>query len=136
MALAVRDLLELPLDAMGLATAGRRAENEVRRARRSGSWTRPASLLGEAGHALLLDCRSLAWRHVPLDAESAGLRLLVIDSRVTHALADGQYAERRRSCTAAAEALGIPALRDVTAGELAEAADRLLQTCSAEPGTS
>jgi galactokinase len=73
-----------------------------------------ASLLCEQGHALLLDCRSGETSAVPLDLAAVGLVLLVVDTRVRHALSDGRYAERRRSCEDAARALGVPSLRDVT----------------------
>jgi len=51
-----------------------------------------ASFLGRSGHALLLDCRDLSWRPVPLPA---GVRLTVVDSGVPRRLADGAYARRR-----------------------------------------
>ncbi len=73
-----------------------------------------AVAFGRAGHALLLDCRSREIRPVPLADEVA---ILVIDSGVKHALADGGYAARRRDCEAAARLLGIPALRDVSPAE-------------------
>jgi galactokinase len=67
---------------------------------------------GRAGHALLLDCRNRALRHVSLDDPS--ICVLVIDSGVKHSLGDGEYATRRRQCAAAATLLGCAALRDVT----------------------
>ena len=73
-----------------------------------------AVAFGRAGHALLLDCRSREIRPVPLAAEVA---ILVIDSGVKHALADGGYAARRRDCEAAARRLGKVALRDVSPSE-------------------
>src|SRR5260221_7736682 len=73
-----------------------------------------ASLLCQAGHALLLDCRSGKTRDVPLDLPAAGLVLLVIDTRLRHALSDGRYAARRRACEEAAGVLGVRVLRDVT----------------------
>ncbi len=73
-----------------------------------------ASLQCMRGHALLLDCRSLATEQVPLDVAAAGLELLVLDTGVRHELADGGYADRRRACERAAALLGVPALRDVT----------------------
>jgi galactokinase len=73
-----------------------------------------AVAFGRAGHALLLDCRSREIRPVPLAAEVA---ILVIDSGVKHALADGGYAARRRDCEAAARRLGKIALRDVAPSE-------------------
>jgi galactokinase len=72
-----------------------------------------ASMLCERSHVLLLDCRSLATEQVPLRLASAGLELLVIDTRAEHELADGGYADRRRACEQAAKLLGVPALRDV-----------------------
>ncbi|MFH8365970.1 galactokinase [Streptomyces sp. NPDC018031] len=72
-----------------------------------------ASACCTAGHALFLDTRDLRLRQVPLDLAAAGLRLLVVDTRVKHELGDGAYARRRASCEAGARALGVRALRDV-----------------------
>ena len=66
-----------------------------------------------AGHVLLLDTRSMAFRHIPFDMDSEGLALVVIDTRAAHSLADGQYADRRAACEAASTLLGVSALRDV-----------------------
>ncbi len=121
-AIALRDLYDLPLTAMDLAVLGRRAENDFVGVP-CGIMDQAASALGEEGAALLLDCRSLASRSVPLDVAAAGLRLLIIDTGVHHDLADGQYAARRRDCESAAARLGVPALRDVT--DLAAALERL-----------
>jgi galactokinase len=73
-----------------------------------------ASMLGEAGHALLLDCRSGESSAVPLDPAAAGLQIVMADTGVRHVLADGQYAARREQCRQAAELLGVRALREVT----------------------
>jgi galactokinase len=78
-----------------------------------------ASLLGEAGHALLLDCRSGQATPVPFDPAAAGLALLVVDTGARHALTDGRYALRRQECERAARALGVPSLRDVADPEMA-----------------
>lgn len=67
------------------------------------------SVHGRAGHALLLDCRAMQARALPIPARAA---FLVVDSGVKHALSDGGYAERRADCEEAAKRLGIPALRD------------------------
>ena len=66
------------------------------------------------GHALFLDCRSGAAEQVPFDLSAHGLAMLVIDTRAPHRHAGGEYATRRATCEAAAKALGVPALRDVT----------------------
>ncbi len=80
----------------------------------SGVMDQSASTLCEAGHALFLDCRTMGTTQVPFDLDSAGLALLIIDTRAPHAHAGGEYAARRATCEAAARALGVPALRDVT----------------------
>jgi galactokinase len=72
-----------------------------------------ASIRCRAGHALFLDCRSLEVQHVPFDPTSAGLTLLVIDSRTPHQHTDNHYAQRRQACEEAAGLLGVRALRDV-----------------------
>jgi galactokinase len=77
-----------------------------------------AALLAEAGSALLLDCRDHTTSAVPFDLETAGLALLVIDTRAEHTLVDGQYAERRDSCEQAARELGVPTLREVSPEQL------------------
>ena len=80
-----------------------------------------AALACTAAYVLLLDCRSLEADQVPFAPADAGLALLVVDTRVSHALADGAYAERRAACEQAARILGVPALRDaaqVSAPEL------------------
>ncbi len=85
-----------------------------------------AALLSQAGHALLLDCRSGIGTAVPLDPGPAGLGLLVIDTRVRHELTDGGYAARRRACEDAAQALGVRSLRDITDGSQLAGIDPLL----------
>jgi len=72
-----------------------------------------ASIRCRAGHALFLDCRSLEVEQVPFDPASAGLALLVIDSRTPHQHSENEYAQRRQACEAAADSLGVAALRDI-----------------------
>ncbi len=96
-----------------LARACVRAENEVAGAP-TGGLDQAASLRTTAGHALLLDCRDGSVRQVRLDLAAAGLELLVIDTRATHSLADGQYGQRRAACEAAARRLGIRTLREIS----------------------
>jgi len=112
-ALALTELYGLNVDRRELAALCRRSENEFVGVP-SGIMDQSASLLCEQGHALLLDCRSGETSAVPLDLAALGLVLLVIDTRIRHALSDGRYAERRRSCEDAARALGVASLREVT----------------------
>src|SRR5690606_29849601 len=80
-----------------------------------------ASMLGRAGTALFLDCRSLETRSVPLALAEEGLAILVIDTRVKHAHSTGGYGERRAACERGAAAMGVPSLRDVSVADLARA---------------
>lgn len=84
-----------------------------------------AAVLCRERHALFLDCRSLAVRQIPFDLAASGMALLVIDTRAPHRLVTGEYAARRADCEAAARALGVPALRDVTTERLDDALRRL-----------
>ena len=123
-AVSWNDLGGLGLSLDALAAAARRAENDVVGAP-TGVMDQMASLHGRAGHLVFLDTRSLAVEPVPFDPPSAGLALLVIDSKAPHALVDGEYAERRRSCERAVEMLGVRALRDVGLDDLDDALARL-----------
>ena len=111
-AIALAELYGADVPRTELARLARRAENEMVGVP-SGIMDQSASLLCEAGHALLLDCRSGQTTPVPFDPAAAGLALLVVDTGARHALTDGRYALRRAECEQAARALGVPSLRDV-----------------------
>ena len=79
---------------------------------------------GRAGTAMLLDCRDLSKRYVPVDP--AELRVVIVNSMVKHELAGGEYAERRRQCEAGVAYFrradpAVRALRDVTLGQVVAA---------------
>ena len=84
-----------------------------------------ASLRATEGHALFLDNRSLDVELVPLAPAGAGLRLLVLNTRVHHGHAEGAYGDRRAACERAARLLGVRALRDVAAEDLEDALRKL-----------
>jgi galactokinase len=84
----------------------------------SGIMDQYASLLCEAGSALLIDCRSLEAERVPLELGAASLVLLVCDTRVERGLGKTAYNERRAACERAAADLGVPSLRDATTADL------------------
>jgi len=94
-----------------LAAACVRAENEIVGAP-TGGMDQAVSLRSRPGHALLLDTRDGSVRHVPLELADHDAALLVIDTRATHALVDGQYGLRRATCEAAARVLGVGTLRE------------------------
>jgi galactokinase len=111
--LALAALYRLAVPRPELAALGRQAENDFVGVP-TGLMDQLVVLLGQAGHALLLDCRAGTGTLVPLDPAAAGLVLLVIDTRARHELTDGGYAARRRACEDAARALGVRSLREIT----------------------
>ena len=80
------------------------------------------SAAGVAGHALLIDCRSLVTRAVPLPADVA---VVVLDTATRRGLVDSEYNERRTRCEGAAHHFGVRALRDVTERMFAERASTM-----------
>ncbi|MBP2334493.1 galactokinase [Saccharothrix coeruleofusca] len=84
-----------------------------------------ASLRCTEAHVLFLDVRSGEAEQVPFDAAARGLEVLVIDTRASHSHTDGGYAARRAGCEEAADLLGVPALRDVSADGLGAALEKL-----------
>jgi galactokinase len=101
--------------AMALALACQRAENQYVGVN-SGLMDQFASACGQAGHALLLDCRTLEWEALPLPA---GVSIVVADTSIRRELGKSEYNTRRAQCEAAVAGLsaalpGIRALRDVS----------------------
>lgn len=66
-----------------------------------------------ADHAMLIDCRSNDIQYLPMPPVES-VTVLVMNTGVRHELADSAYADRRRTCEAAARILGLPSLRDAT----------------------
>src|SRR5690348_7496388 len=112
-ALALTSLRGLDVPRADLVTIARRAENEFAGVP-TGIMDQSASLLCRAGHALLLDCRTLETSQVPFDPAAGAAGLLLINTRARHELADGEYGLRRAECEEAARRLGIRSLRDLT----------------------
>lgn len=77
---------------------------------------------GIAGHAMLIDCRTLAETPVPLPA---GVAVVVLDTGTRRELVGSAYNERREQCARAAAALGARALRDVDLAQLEAGAPAL-----------
>jgi galactokinase len=111
----------ITMDAVTLARLCQRAENEFVGAR-VGIMDQFVALTGQPDHALVLDCRSLAYALIALPA---GVRLVVANTMVKHALAASEYNKRRADCEDATRALStrlpqVKALRDVTLNDLDE----------------
>jgi galactokinase len=118
-ALALLDALPGRWDRAKLARVCQRAENEFVGAR-CGIMDQFVSCHGKAGHALLLDCRSLEHRFVPLPNDAC---LVICNTRLKHANAAGEYNLRRAQCEEGVRLLSVSlpklkALRDLTLPEL------------------
>jgi len=102
-----------------LAKLCQRAENEFMGAR-CGIMDQFISCLGKTDHALLLDCRSLDFRLVPLPDH---IRLVICNTMVKHELSGGEYNRRRAECEEGVRILsqwypGVRALRDILPQQL------------------
>jgi galactokinase len=125
-AVAFATLADHPIDGATLARLGQRVENDIVGVR-SGIMDQLAIALGVAGHALLIDCRSLQTEPVPIPPR---VRILVLDSAVPRTLAGSAYNQRRSECEAALNTLqavdpNLHALRDVTVDLLGKEGWRL-----------
>src|SRR5205823_4131413 len=100
-AVALMALAGCPIDRKALARLGQRVENEIVGVQ-SGIMDQLAVACGVAGHALLIDCRSLAAEPVALPTD---VRILVLDSAVPRKLAESAYNQRRSECESALRAL-------------------------------
>ena len=109
---AVSDFAWNPVE---MALVGQRAENRWVGVS-TGIMDQLVSATGRAGHAVLIDCRSLE-----LDAVSlpAGTAIVVLDTSTRRGLVDSAYNERREQCKAAAHHFGVDALRDIGPERLA-----------------
>jgi galactokinase len=115
-ALALMSMEDSQLPLPEVAQLCRQAENSFVGAR-VGIMDQFVSCMGKAGHALLLDCRSLQFQLVPIPA---GIRLVVCNTMVKHDLASGAYNTRREECEEGVRYFQkwsptIRALRDVSA---------------------
>ena len=71
-----------------------------------------ASVFGKKDNLMRLDCRSMEFEYFPFKAD--GYQLVLLDSKVKHALVDSPYNKRRQSCERVAKLLGVTTLRDAT----------------------
>ena len=71
-----------------------------------------ASVFGKKDNLMRLDCRSMEFEYFPFKAD--GYKLVLLDSKVKHALVDSPYNKRRQSCERVAKILGVETLRDAT----------------------
>jgi galactokinase len=128
-ALALMSLNGARLPLPEIAKLCQRAENVFIGAR-VGIMDQFISCLGKAGHALLLDCRSLEFKFIPIPEN---VRLVICNTMVKHDHASGAYNRRREECDEGVKILtrwypNIKALRDVSVEQLEQHAAEMPET--------
>lgn len=111
-------------DPVQMAQACQKAENHWVGVN-SGIMDQMVSALGQEDSALLIDCRDLSTRIVPLPKKT---RIVILDTATRRGLIDSEYNERRAQCEATACHFDVPALRDVQMDELEDRIGLLNQT--------
>jgi galactokinase len=113
--LALNEFFKLGLSRMEIALAGQKTEHRFAQLQ-CGIMDQYASLHGKAGHLMKLDCRNLEYEYIPFDFP--GIRIVLVNSMVSHTLASSEYNLRREQCEAGIATLqkfnpAIHSLRDV-----------------------
>lgn len=112
---AITAAADAPWEPEAMARLCQRAENGWVGVQ-SGIMDQMISATGREGHAILIDCRTLETRPVPLPDE---VLVVILDTSTRRELAGSAYNERRAQCEAAADHFGVRALRDLTPEQFA-----------------
>ncbi|MCH8232212.1 MAG: galactokinase [Bacteroidetes bacterium] len=115
-AFAVNHIFETGLETWKLAKMAQTAEHRYAKVN-CGIMDQFANLFSEKGRFSLLDCRSLDYKKENWQAE--GLEILLIDTKIKHALASTEYNIRKQQCEMAVNFIRdvfpeVRSLRDVT----------------------
>jgi len=133
-ALAVMWTSNFELPPLAVVTACQRAEHEYV-GTRCGIMDQFVSTFGRLRHALMLDCRSLESKPLPIPSD---VRIVILNTMVRHELAAGEYNRRRADCETGVSTLrrhlpSVLALRDVTSADLelykSELPDQVYRRC-------
>lgn len=112
----LQKLADIDLDGVTRALLCQKAENEFV-GMRCGIMDQYIISLGQAQHALLIDCRDLSYQAVPLPQ---GVKVVICDTKKRRGLVDSAYNTRRAECEAGAAAMGVKALRDISPEQFTE----------------
>ena len=120
MGLALNEIFQLGLSRMDIALAGQKTEQQFA-GLQCGIMDQFASLHGKAGHLMKLDCRSLEYEYMPFHFPE--IRIVLVNSMVSHTLASSEYNIRRQQCEAGVKVLqkrdpSILSLRDADLKQL------------------
>jgi galactokinase len=114
--IALNEVFQLGLSKMEIALAAQQTEHEFAGVK-CGIMDPFASLHGKAGHLMKLDCRNLEFEYIPFDFP--GLRIVLVNSMISHSLASSEYNLRRQQCESGVQVLrmyndSVYSLRDVS----------------------
>jgi len=120
LAFALNEIFGWSLDRMEIAKLCQKAEHAYPGVM-CGIMDQFANMMGKRDHVMLLDCRSLEYRYLPLLLDEYDL--LMVNSKVHHALASSEYNLRREQCEEGLHIIqqhlpAVQALRDVKEKEL------------------
>ncbi len=115
LAFAINELFDLKKLKMDIVKLAQRAENQFVGVQ-CGIMDMFASVMGQEGKVMRLDCRSLDFEYFPFDFKD--IKIVLCDTNVKHSLADGQYNIRRKQCEEGVSILqkynpSVSTLRDV-----------------------
>ncbi|MGX5836811.1 galactokinase [Aeromonas piscicola] len=122
---AFKEALGLDISQAEIALNGQQAENQFVGCN-CGIMDQMISASGKQDHALLLDCRSLQTRLIPMPPD---LAVLIVNSNVRRGLVDSEYNTRRQQCETAARHYGVKALRDLDMAALEAGKAGLDEVC-------
>lgn len=117
---AISELLDLKIDKHEIALIAQKAEHKI--GLNCGLMDQYAVLFGKSSNALFLDCKTLEFKHIPINLE--GYTWVLINSNIQHNLAvDSEYNKRRQSCELVVDKIRsykeeVSSLRDITIGNL------------------
>ena len=118
LAFALNKMFTVGLSRVDLALLCQRAEHNFPNVK-CGIMDQFANMMGKSDHVILLDCKTLEHSYFPLVKE--GYKIVLINSKVHHSLAAGEYNIRRQRCEQGlailAPLLSIQSFRDITSYE-------------------
>ncbi len=122
LAFGLNELFNLGFSKITLVEIGQRAEHNYV-GTKCGIMDQFASVMSKAGHVILLDCESLEYEHVPIQIKP--YKILLLNTNVSHNLADGEYNKRRSLCEQGVAIIKkkypeVTSLRNVSSEMLAE----------------
>lgn len=92
---AINDIFQLGMLKPTMALMAQQAEHAFPEVK-CGVMDQFANLMGKKDHVILLDCKSLEHEYLPFSL--AQFAIVLINSKVSHSLASGEYNIRRRQC--------------------------------------